>query len=97
MTETIEAPAALKQIGHWIGGRAVAGTSGRSGPVYNPATGQQTGAVDFATVDEVDKAVQAAKEAFPALALGVARAARGDLLPDPRARRTRGAKKSRSS
>jgi malonate-semialdehyde dehydrogenase (acetylating) / methylmalonate-semialdehyde dehydrogenase len=66
MTETIEAPAALKQIGHWIGGRAVAGTSGRSGAVYNPATGQQTGAVDFATVEEVDKAVQAAKEAFPA-------------------------------
>ncbi len=66
MTETIEAPAALKQIGHWIGGRAVAGTSGRSGAVYNPATGQQTGAVDFATVEEVDEAVQAAKEAFPA-------------------------------
>jgi malonate-semialdehyde dehydrogenase (acetylating)/methylmalonate-semialdehyde dehydrogenase len=65
MTETI-APAALKQINHWIGGRRVAGESGRKGPVYNPATGRQSGEVDFATVAEVDAAVQAAKAAFPA-------------------------------
>ena len=64
MTETIEAPAALRQINHWIGGRAVAGTSGRKGPVYNPAAGRQSGEVDFATVEEVDAAVQAAKAAF---------------------------------
>ena len=37
-----------------------------SGAVYNPATGVQTGAVDFATVEEVDLAVKAAKAAFPA-------------------------------
>jgi malonate-semialdehyde dehydrogenase (acetylating) / methylmalonate-semialdehyde dehydrogenase len=66
MTETIEAPAAVKPIHHWIGGQVYAGQSGRSGPVYNPATGQQTGEVDFATADEVDRAVQAAKTAFPA-------------------------------
>jgi len=66
MTETIEAPAALKQIHHWIGGRSVAGTSGRRGPVFNPAAGRQTAEVDFATVEEVDAAVQAAKQAFPA-------------------------------
>ena len=66
MTETIEAPAGLKQIHHWIGGRAVTGTSGRSGAVYNPATGRQTREVDFATPEEVDAAVQAAKAAFPA-------------------------------
>ncbi|HET8894022.1 MAG TPA: CoA-acylating methylmalonate-semialdehyde dehydrogenase [Gaiellaceae bacterium] len=66
MTETIEAPAGLKQIHHWIGGRAVAGTSGRGGAVYNPATGRQTREVDFATPEEVDAAVQAAKAAFPA-------------------------------
>jgi malonate-semialdehyde dehydrogenase (acetylating) / methylmalonate-semialdehyde dehydrogenase len=64
MTETLEAPAKLKQIKHWIGGRAVAGTSGRSGAVYNPATGRQAAEVDFATEQEVDAAVQAAKEAF---------------------------------
>src|SRR5438067_3491819 len=56
----------IKRIGHWIGGRTVDGTSGRSGPVYNPALGRQTGAVDFASVEEIDAAVQAAKQAFPA-------------------------------
>ncbi len=65
MTETIEAPAATR-ISHWIGGRSVEGTSGRSGAVYNPATGRQTGSVDFATVEEVDAAVRAAGAAFPA-------------------------------
>jgi len=64
MTETIEAPAALRQINHWIGGRAAAGMSGRKGPVFNPATGRQTSEVDFATPEEVDAAVQAAKVAF---------------------------------
>jgi malonate-semialdehyde dehydrogenase (acetylating) / methylmalonate-semialdehyde dehydrogenase len=56
----------IARINHWIGGRAVAGESGRSGPVFNPATGEQTGAVDFASVEEVGRAVAAAKEAFPA-------------------------------
>jgi malonate-semialdehyde dehydrogenase (acetylating)/methylmalonate-semialdehyde dehydrogenase len=69
MTE-LATPSAGEQAGrtkisHWIGGRSVAGESGRSGPVYNPATGRQTGAVDFATVEEVDAAVQAARAAFP--------------------------------
>ena len=63
MTETI-APPQAKPIHHWIGGTSVPGTSGRSGPVWNPATGEQTGAVDFATVEEVDAAVRTAKEAF---------------------------------
>jgi malonate-semialdehyde dehydrogenase (acetylating) / methylmalonate-semialdehyde dehydrogenase len=65
MTETIEAPAAVKPINHWIGGQMVEGDSGRSGPVYNPAKGLQTGAVDFATAEEVGQAVQAAKAAYP--------------------------------
>src|SRR5690348_14188918 len=52
------------RITHWIGGQRVEGTSGRSGPVYNPATGVQSGEVDFATVEEVDAAVQAARRAF---------------------------------
>jgi malonate-semialdehyde dehydrogenase (acetylating)/methylmalonate-semialdehyde dehydrogenase len=67
MTDTLqEAPTAVKPINHWIGGMAVAGRSGRSGPVFNPATGGQTGAVDFASVEEVAQAVAAAKAAFPA-------------------------------
>src|SRR5438876_7015149 len=66
MTDVVDAPAAVKPINHWISGGAYAGQSGRTGPVFNPATGEQSGAVDFATADEVDKAVQAAKQAFPA-------------------------------
>ncbi|MDQ3822604.1 MAG: CoA-acylating methylmalonate-semialdehyde dehydrogenase [Actinomycetota bacterium] len=54
----------MGRISHWIGGRTVPGESGRSGPVWNPATGEQTGEVDFATVEEVDAAVQAAKQAY---------------------------------
>ena len=54
----------LKTIGHWIGGEIVRGESGRKGPVYNPATGEQTGEVDFATPEEVDRAVRAAQKAY---------------------------------
>ena len=54
------------RVNHWINGAAVAGTSGRSGPVYNPATGALAREVDFASVDEVNAAVRAAHEAFPA-------------------------------
>ncbi len=54
------------RVSHWIGGRIVAGTSGREGPVYDPATGTVTRHVDFASTDEVAAAVAAAKAAFPA-------------------------------
>jgi malonate-semialdehyde dehydrogenase (acetylating) / methylmalonate-semialdehyde dehydrogenase len=53
------------RVNHWIGGRFVAGTSGRQGDVYNPATGQLTKHVDFASADEVGAAVAAARAAFP--------------------------------
>src|SRR5690242_12684517 len=70
MTELASAPPEQRQgarrISHWIDGKTVAGASGRSGPVYNPATGEQTGAVDLATRQEVDAAVEAARRAFPA-------------------------------
>jgi malonate-semialdehyde dehydrogenase (acetylating)/methylmalonate-semialdehyde dehydrogenase len=54
------------RVSHWIGGRVVAGTSGREGPVYDPATGRITKYVDFASVNEVSAAVAEAKAAFPA-------------------------------
>jgi malonate-semialdehyde dehydrogenase (acetylating)/methylmalonate-semialdehyde dehydrogenase len=60
------APGDLQQIGHWVGGRPVPGASGRTGPVYDPATGRQTKAVGLASVAEVDAAVAAAAAAFPA-------------------------------
>ncbi len=53
------------RVSHWIDGGIVAGTSGRDGPVFDPATGRQTKSVDFASVDEVGAAVAAAKAAFP--------------------------------
>jgi len=54
----------LKTIGHWIGGATLPGGSGRSGPVYNPATGEQTAEVAFASVEEIDRTVATAKAAF---------------------------------
>ena len=68
MTEVLEKQqersTELVRISHWIGGQSVAGESGRSGPVYNPALGVQTKEVDFASAEEVDRAVQTAKEAL---------------------------------
>jgi malonate-semialdehyde dehydrogenase (acetylating)/methylmalonate-semialdehyde dehydrogenase len=55
----------MNRISHWIDGAVVEGTSGRSGPVFNPATGEQAASVDFASVAEVDAAVAAASAAFP--------------------------------
>ena len=55
----------MKRISHWIDGRLVAGESGRTGKVFDPATGQQQAEVDFAAVSEVDRAVAAAAAAFP--------------------------------
>ena len=39
MTDVVDAPVAVKPINHWISGAAHAGRSGRTGTVYNPATG----------------------------------------------------------
>jgi malonate-semialdehyde dehydrogenase (acetylating)/methylmalonate-semialdehyde dehydrogenase len=55
----------VERISHWFGGKVVPGESGRTGPVFDPATGEQTHEVDFATADEVGQAVAAAAEAFP--------------------------------
>ena len=54
----------MQQIHHLIDGEDVTTTSGRSGPVSNPATGGQTGEVGFASVEEVDRAVASARVAF---------------------------------
>ncbi len=45
------------RISHWIDGRPTEGASGRTSPVFNPATGQETARVDLASTDEVDAAV----------------------------------------
>jgi malonate-semialdehyde dehydrogenase (acetylating) / methylmalonate-semialdehyde dehydrogenase len=56
----------VQHIGHWIDGKAIAGASGRQGPVYNPARGEVAAQVDFASEAEVDLAVAAAKAALGA-------------------------------
>ncbi|MGN6575114.1 MAG: CoA-acylating methylmalonate-semialdehyde dehydrogenase [Nocardioides sp.] len=48
------------RISHWIDGRPAPGTSGRTSPVYNPATGEQTGEVDLAGADDLKQAVASA-------------------------------------
>jgi malonate-semialdehyde dehydrogenase (acetylating)/methylmalonate-semialdehyde dehydrogenase len=53
-----------KIVNHWIGGKSAEGASGTYGPVTDPATGAVTTKVAFATVDEVDAAVAAAKDAY---------------------------------
>ena len=53
-------------IAHYVNGQQMAGTSGRSQPVTNPATGAVTGQVHLANTAEVDQAVAAAQAAFPA-------------------------------
>jgi malonate-semialdehyde dehydrogenase (acetylating)/methylmalonate-semialdehyde dehydrogenase len=57
----------VKHVTHWIGGKPwTGGQAERHGDIYNPATGQVTGTVDFAGPAEVAAAVQAAAGAFPA-------------------------------
>ncbi len=55
-------------ISHFINGRVVASTSGRSQPVYNPATGSAVAQVALGSADEVNAAVAAAAAAAPAWA-----------------------------
>jgi len=55
----------VTQIQHHINGALVAGTSGRTSPVFNPATGEQTAEAPLANGAELQAAVDAAKAAFP--------------------------------
>ncbi|MGY3442871.1 MULTISPECIES: CoA-acylating methylmalonate-semialdehyde dehydrogenase [Bradyrhizobium] len=54
-----------KTISNFVGGHVAPSKSSRSAPVYNPATGEQSGAVGLSTADEVRAAVAAARQAFP--------------------------------
>jgi malonate-semialdehyde dehydrogenase (acetylating)/methylmalonate-semialdehyde dehydrogenase len=53
------------EIQHFVDGKAVPGRSGRTAPVFNPATGEAAGTVPLASTDEVRAAVASAKRAFP--------------------------------
>ena len=58
----------MKDIGHFIAGKPVAGTSGKFGDVFNPAAGEVIARVTLADAAEVSKAVAAAVAAWPAWA-----------------------------
>jgi len=53
----------MKEIGHWINGKLVAGTSGQFAEVFNPATGEVSAKVALATRAELDNAVADAAKA----------------------------------
>jgi malonate-semialdehyde dehydrogenase (acetylating)/methylmalonate-semialdehyde dehydrogenase len=60
--------ASVSRIEHYVNGRVVRSTSDRQQDVFNPATGEVTGKVALASVDEVNMAVAAARDAAPAWA-----------------------------
>ena len=53
----------MREIGHLIGGKRVAGTSGRFADVYNPSTGEVQAKVALASRAEMRAAVENAKQA----------------------------------
>lgn len=57
---------AAATVPFWINGQPVAASSSRFGDISNPATGEVIRKVPFASADDVNRAVQAAEEAFPA-------------------------------
>src|SRR6187399_1255889 len=55
----------MREIGHFIGGKVVKGTSGRQGDVFNPNTGEVQAKVALASKSEVETAIANAEAAFP--------------------------------
>ncbi|MFO1106755.1 MAG: CoA-acylating methylmalonate-semialdehyde dehydrogenase [Amaricoccus sp.] len=55
----------MREIGHFIDGQLVPGTSGRFADVFNPATGEVQARVALASAAELDAAVQGAARAQP--------------------------------
>ncbi|HYM31908.1 MAG TPA: CoA-acylating methylmalonate-semialdehyde dehydrogenase [Candidatus Cybelea sp.] len=54
-----------KELKHFIGGKAVAGKSGRFGEVFNPTTGELGAKVPFANLAEMHEAIANSVSAFP--------------------------------
>jgi malonate-semialdehyde dehydrogenase (acetylating)/methylmalonate-semialdehyde dehydrogenase len=55
----------VNNISHWIDGKLIGATSGRTSDVYNPAIGAVSARVGLGSVADIDTAVAAAKAAFP--------------------------------
>jgi malonate-semialdehyde dehydrogenase (acetylating) / methylmalonate-semialdehyde dehydrogenase len=58
----------MRNIGHFIGGKTVQGSSGRQGDVFDPNTGEVQARVALASKAEVGHAIANAEAAFPAWA-----------------------------
>ena len=58
----------MTELMHFVGGKALAGTSGRFSDVFDPATGEITKRCPLASTAEVAEAVSVARAAFPAWA-----------------------------
>ena len=56
----------IPAIGHWIDGAAYSSASGRSAPVFNPATGDVQALVALADQDDVAAAIASARRGFEA-------------------------------
>ncbi len=52
-----------REIGHFVGGKNIKGTSGRFGDVFDPNTGEVQARVALASADEIRKAVEVSKAA----------------------------------
>jgi malonate-semialdehyde dehydrogenase (acetylating)/methylmalonate-semialdehyde dehydrogenase len=59
---------AMREVGHFIGGKQVPGKSGRTTEFFQPMTGEVLGRVALASKDELRQAVENAKAAQPAWA-----------------------------
>jgi malonate-semialdehyde dehydrogenase (acetylating)/methylmalonate-semialdehyde dehydrogenase len=58
----------MREIGHFVGGKAVKGASGRYADVFNPSTGEVQAHVALASRAEVEAAIASAEAAQPAWA-----------------------------
>src|SRR5262252_1806711 len=56
----------MREVGHFIGGKAIKGTSGRFGDVFDPNTGEVQARVALASRAEVEQAIANSEAAFPA-------------------------------
>ena len=74
----------MREIGHFIGGKQVAGTSGRAGDVFNPNTGEVQAKVALASKAEVENAIANARGGVPRLGGDQSAAARARDVQVPR-------------
>ncbi len=63
--KSVAAKASQQTLYHYVDGRRVEGASGRFGDVYNPATGEVTAKVPFASKAEVETAIRSAAKMLP--------------------------------